>query len=260
MEWLIGRARGRSSGVAAAAAAAEKEAASGSLSTDKDAKPYLEEKHTRDQLCMDISMERLLYCPSGLDSNEWVATHVIALYDNVTTLFEALYELCTCSSMSAPGGTVFLAPDERSKKSRCSARQYTESVLVQSQDLLNSFPRHHGQTFSAEFRAAAAVISRHLLHIMAHFYAGHFLDIVRLELVSHLNTVMLHFFLFNVKYHLVEEKELEVLTDLQEALLCHFVATASAADVAGECSSSSHQHAAEAGGAIASAAAAVSSD
>ena len=155
MEWLIGRARGRSSGIGAA----EKDSATSiPFAFDKDLKPYLAEKHTRDQLRLRVTMEKLLYCPDGLDVNEWIATHVIALHDNITTLFETLYELCTCSSMVAPGGTVLTINDERGKKMRCTARQYMESVLVQSQDMLNGFPRHHGQSFAAEFRTAAAVI------------------------------------------------------------------------------------------------------
>ena len=48
-------------------------------------------------------------------------------------------------------------------------------------------------------------------------------DVVKVEMVPHLNTVMLHLFLFNLKYHLIEEKELELVTDLQEGLLSHLV-------------------------------------
>ena len=158
----MGRARGRSSG-------ADKETAA-----DKNSRPYLEERNAREQLPLTVSMDALLCLPDGLDSNEWVATHVIALFDNVSTLFEAVYELCVCNSMLAPGGVVFIATDEKGKKIKCTARQYMDSVLQQAQDILTGFPRRYGQSFAAEFRAGAVLVCRHLLHILAHIYASHF--------------------------------------------------------------------------------------
>lgn len=57
-----------------------------------------------------------------------------------------------------------------------------------------------------------------LYHVLAHIYHSHFKEIVLLSLHSHLNCIFAHFVLFNDKFKLIEDKEIEVLHDLAIAL------------------------------------------
>lgn len=62
---------------------------------------------------------------------------------------------------------------------------------------------------------------RLLYHVMAHIYHSHFKEIVLLNLHPHLNCIFAHLVLFNERFKLIEEKELEVLNDLAIALKLH---------------------------------------
>lgn len=64
-------------------------------------------------------------------------------------------------------------------------------------------------------------IIRLLFHVLAHIYHNHFKEIVLLNLHSHLNCIFAHLVLFNDRFKLVEEKEVEVLEDLAVALKLH---------------------------------------
>lgn len=59
---------------------------------------------------------------------------------------------------------------------------------------------------------------RLLYHVIAHIYHSHFKEIVLLNLHPHLNCIFAHLVLFNERFKLIEEKELEVLHDLAIAL------------------------------------------
>lgn len=72
--------------------------------------------------------------------------------------------------------------------------------------------------FPSSFESIVKKILRFLFHVLAHIYHSHFKEIVLLNLHSHLNCIFAHLVLFNDKFKIVEEKEVEVLHDLAVAL------------------------------------------
>lgn len=54
--------------------------------------------------------------------------------------------------------------------------------------------------------------------MLAHVYHAHFREILLLNLHAHLNCLFAHFILFNDCFHLIEDKEIEILEDLAIAL------------------------------------------
>jgi len=64
-------------------------------------------------------------------------------------------------------------------------------------------------------------ILRLLFHVVAHMYHSHFKEIMLLKLHSELNSVFTQIILFNERYHLIEDKETEILQDLAAALRVH---------------------------------------
>jgi hypothetical protein len=64
-------------------------------------------------------------------------------------------------------------------------------------------------------------ILRLLFHVVAHMYHSHFKEIMLLKLHSELNSVFTQIILFNEKFHLIEDKETEILQDLAAALRVH---------------------------------------
>jgi len=54
--------------------------------------------------------------------------------------------------------------------------------------------------------------------VVAHIYHSHFREIVLLGLHAHLNSIFAHIIEYNFFYHILEDKEIEVLQDLVHAL------------------------------------------
>ena len=67
-----------------------------------------------------------------------------------------------------------------------------------------------GNDFPAGFVEKVAKIHRLLFHVLAHIYHSHFKEIVLLQLHAHLNAVFVHYVEFNLRFTIVDDKELEV--------------------------------------------------
>lgn len=118
------------------------------------------------------------------------------------------------------------------------APQYIDYVMTYIQKTINDesiFPTKFGELiaanlanslisiyadkeFPSSFEAIVKKIMRLLYHVIAHMYHSHFKEIVLLNLHPHLNCIFAHLVLFNERFKLIEEKELEVLHDLAIAL------------------------------------------
>ena len=75
-----------------------------------------------------------------------------------------------------------------------------------------------GQEFPSSFESMVRKILRLLYHVIAHLYHSHFKELVLLHVHTHLNTVFVHLTVFNDTFHLIDEKETDVLEDLVVAL------------------------------------------
>lgn len=187
-----------------------------------------------------------------MDTNEWLAAHTIALFDNLTTIFDAIYDLCDCSSLLDPladselqvvissllnefmnnPSIIYLlqTEDERSKKSKGSsgfaiqknkvcARLAIDSALSSCHDLIQSsriFPVRNGEQFPSDLPHYVSIICKNLLVCILHIYASHIHHLDQLELVPHMNTLARHFFAFNKRFSLIEDKHLGSLAIFEQ--------------------------------------------
>lgn len=70
-----------------------------------DIKLYLEETALERKL-PDTDLRILVELPAGLDYNEWLASHTMALFENVNLVCACLSDFCTpsgCPDMTGPG-------------------------------------------------------------------------------------------------------------------------------------------------------------
>ncbi|KAL1455007.1 hypothetical protein WDU94_009133 [Cyamophila willieti] len=192
-----------------------------SLCSD-DPKLYLEETVLERKL-PDIDLRLLVEMPQGVDFNEWLASHTIAIFDNINLIYGTISEFCTmseCPDMSGPLRTYHWV-DEKGKKSRIAAPQYVDYVMTYIQKTIgdeSNFPTKYGNEFPANFESLARKILKLLFHIVAHLYHCHFREIVLLNLHAHLNCVFSHLIILNDRYQLIEPRETEILQDLIIAL------------------------------------------
>lgn len=180
--------------------------------------PCLERKVHEDDL---LSITEV---PSGLDANEWHALHTIGFFEHINLLYGTVSEFCnltSCPDMVGPGPRTYMWVDDKGKKSKISAPQYVDYVMTYVQKVVNDetvFPTKHGNEFPANFDIVLKKVQKLLFHVVAHIYHSHFREIVLLGLHAHLNSIFAHIIEYNFFYHIIEEKEIEVLQDLVHAL------------------------------------------
>nr|XP_046488384.1 MOB kinase activator-like 2 isoform X3 [Neodiprion pinetum] len=71
----------------------------------EDPKLYLEEAALERQL-PELDLRMLVDLPAGLDYNEWLASHTLALFDHINLFYGTISEFCTmtgCPDMTGPG-------------------------------------------------------------------------------------------------------------------------------------------------------------
>ncbi|KAM3958138.1 MOB kinase activator-like 2 isoform 2-T2 [Aphomia sociella] len=188
-----------------------------------DPKLYLQEALLERKL-PELDMRQLVDLPHGLDYNEWLASHTLALFDHVNLLYGTVSEFCTaasCPDMSGPGGRTYAWYDERGKKSRVAAPQYVDYVMTYTQKTINDetiFPTKYANEFPAQFSGVVRRVARLLFHVVAHMYAAHFRELALLRLHAHLHLTFAHLTALDRRYSLLDHKETEVLRDLETAL------------------------------------------
>lgn len=188
-----------------------------------DPKLYLEETVLERKL-PDIDLKLLIEMPQGVDFKEWLASHTIAIFENINLIYGTISEFCTmseCPDMSGPSLRTYLWVDEKGKKLRIAAPQYVDYVMTYIQKTISDesvFPTKYGNEFPSNFESLVRKILKLLFHIVAHLYHCHFREIVLLNLHAHLNCVFSHLILLNDRYQLIEPRETEILQDLIIAL------------------------------------------
>lgn len=206
--------------------ARRKDKEGGESGTSSDSKLYLEAAVLERKL-PELDLKFLVELPAGLDYNEWLASHTMALFDHVNLVYGSISEFCTvtgCPDMTGPGQRVYLWFDEKGKKTRVAAPQYIDYVMTFTQKTVSDetiFPTKYANEFPSSFESIVRKIIRLLFHVIAHLYAAHFKEVWLLGLHAHLNLTFTHLTALHNRFSLIESKETEVLRDLEIALhLC----------------------------------------
>ncbi|XP_013107160.2 serine-rich adhesin for platelets [Stomoxys calcitrans] len=188
-----------------------------------DTKLYLEESVLERKL-PEADLKALVDLPAGLDYNEWLASHTLALFEHVNLVYGTISEFCTtsgCPDMTGPGNRTYLWFDEKGKKTRVAAPQYIDYVMTFTQKTVSDesiFPTKYANEFPSSFESIARKILRLQFHVIAHLYAAHFREIALLGLHTHLNLTFAHLTALHRRFNLIDEKETDVLRDLEVAL------------------------------------------
>ncbi|KAJ8919575.1 hypothetical protein NQ315_002197 [Exocentrus adspersus] len=192
-------------------------------SSGGDSKLYLEATVLERKL-PEMDMRLLVDLPPGLDYNEWLASHTMALFDHVNLVYGTVSEFCTpsgCPDMTGPGQRTYLWFDEKGKKTKVAAPQYIDYVMTFIQKTISDetiFPTKYANEFPSSFESIVRKIVRLLFHVVAHLYAAHFKEVVMLGLHAHLNLTFAHLTALHRRFTLIEPKETEILRDLEVAL------------------------------------------
>jgi len=158
-------------------------------------------------------------------SNIYIFSKAKMYFDQINILYGAIAEQCTvktCPTMSAPLNNQFFWFDEKGKKIKYSASQYIDTVLTYASKIFsdeNLFPTETGRPFPAHFDSLVKKINKHLFQILAHMYHSHFSELLYLKLNTYVNSIYLHFYSFNKSFGILDEKEIEIMEDLNQCMI-----------------------------------------
>uniref|UniRef100_A0A7E4W9G2 MOB kinase activator-like 2 n=1 Tax=Panagrellus redivivus TaxID=6233 RepID=A0A7E4W9G2_PANRE len=166
----------------------------------------------------DAMLDKITSKPYGIDKNEWLATHTLALFDNVNALCGSVSELCTpanCGTMSYPGVSKAYFIDEKGKRHLYSASQYVDCVMSfceRSRKNEEIFPTKFGSTFLPDFDQHCRRMIRYLWHCCGHLYSKHWDQLAALNLRPQCGLVLAHIQRIAKDFGLLDSKELAILS------------------------------------------------
>lgn len=160
--------------------------------------------------------------PKGENLNEWLALNTIEFFNEISLLYGCLTEFCTsktCPTMSAGPVYEYLWADgnKTSKPLKVSASKYIDYLMTWVENQIHNeklFPNEVDTKFPTNFKKIVRVIFKRLFRVYAHIYHSHFRDLMFLEAEPHLNTSFKHFIFFVDEFDLIDDKELQPLSQL----------------------------------------------
>uniref|UniRef100_A0A915ED28 Mob1/phocein family protein n=1 Tax=Ditylenchus dipsaci TaxID=166011 RepID=A0A915ED28_9BILA len=172
----------------------------------------------------DAMLDKMCAIPTGMDSNEWLATQTLAMFDHCNALCGTVSDTCTpvtCAIMSYPGVSKASWVDEKGKRHHYSAMRYIDSVMSfceASRKNQSLFPTKFGARFSADFEAHCRRMTRLLWHCCGHLYAKHWDQLATLNLRPQFGLVLAHMTRMAKIYGLLDTKEFSLITNTMQAI------------------------------------------
>jgi hypothetical protein len=146
-------------------------------------------------------------------------------FDQINVLYGAIADNCTldsCPTMTTPISNNIYWIDDKGKKFKYSASQYIDTVLTFISKTVNDeslFPTKIGIQFPMNFESLVKKIFKFLFNILAHMYHLHYNELLELKLNTFINSIYLHFFMFNKKFNILDDKDFETMDSLNKILL-----------------------------------------
>uniref|UniRef100_A0A1I7ZE57 MOB kinase activator-like 2 n=1 Tax=Steinernema glaseri TaxID=37863 RepID=A0A1I7ZE57_9BILA len=166
----------------------------------------------------DSMLDMVVRIPQGVDANEWLATHMLALFDHVNALCGSVAELCTpvsCPIMSFPGVAKAYWIDDKGKRLQYPAMQYIDCVMSfceKSRKNESIFPTKYGYSFSGELEVHSKKTMKLLWHCIGHLYTDHWDQMAVLNLRPQVAAVLSHMLKIATIYSLMDAKHLAVVS------------------------------------------------
>uniref|UniRef100_A0A0N4Z437 MOB kinase activator-like 2 n=1 Tax=Parastrongyloides trichosuri TaxID=131310 RepID=A0A0N4Z437_PARTI len=226
MDRLIGRSRRKgdtNKENRAAPCRTKKAGISLSTHTKTLSQHYRNEKNTsKNDLCVCDSidnnmLQKLVSLPPGMNQKEWIASHLLPLFDHVNALCGSVSEVCTntgCNVMSYPGCQKAYWLDDRGKRCVYTAPIYIDTVMSfceKSRNDENLFPTKHGNDFPSYYEQHCKKMTKLLWHCCGHLYSKHWDDLNTLNLGSQCSMIFAHITCLAKEFNLLDSKDLSAI-------------------------------------------------
>lgn len=197
-------------------------------------------------------IERVCRLPKGVNYYEWVVSNECSFFANINLVYHSVREFCTSKTCPRIDGydrqSYWL--DSKGRKVKCNAQQYIDFALEYVDRILSArfqneddivddkfdYPYGFGTFRTIDSASVPKYVDpyttlpianpdtlqrvvKSLLRTLCHIYRSHFDVVCRAHLYAHLNSVFLHFMVFNLHFKFLETRDSEVLDGLFHRLL-----------------------------------------
>jgi len=158
--------------------------------------------------------------PPGMKEEEWIASHVLGIYEEVVQTMTLLEEMCTddtCPSMNAGKYVTYAWTDGKNgRPQKLAACDYMRRLAEDAYQKLadRTLIPIDGSPFPPEFRDEMKQLLKRLFRVYAHTYLQHFQIIRESGAEAHLNCCFKRFLFFVTEFNLVSRAEMSPLNDL----------------------------------------------
>lgn len=173
----------------------------------------------------ELNIKELIKLPEQTQQEEWIASQVLSIHNQITTLYDTISSTCTeayCPVMHGVKNEQYFQ-DPPNHRRTPSAPEYIKFALDKSLAIIanpNVFPTKHGETFGEEFFDAIQQLLKICFSIMSHIYAKHMPHLIHFgNLHLYLNQLLLHMVLLGEDYQILDPEVRQPLDDLIGYLL-----------------------------------------
>lgn len=175
-----------------------------------------------------LDLKSVVQLPSGEDSNDWIAVHVVDFFNRVNLIYGTVSEFCTvqsCPVMSGGPRYEYRWQDDHvyRRPTALPAPHYMSLLMDWIEAQINNeeiFPTNTGVPFPKNSQQVCKKILTRLFRVFVHVYIHHFDRVLAMGAEAHVNTCYKHFYYFVIEFSLVDQRELVPLKEMTERM-CH---------------------------------------
>eukprot|EP00406_Dinophysis_acuminata_P005912 CAMPEP_0179217292 /NCGR_PEP_ID=MMETSP0797-20121207/3843_1 /TAXON_ID=47934 /ORGANISM="Dinophysis acuminata, Strain DAEP01" /LENGTH=230 /DNA_ID=CAMNT_0020923525 /DNA_START=17 /DNA_END=706 /DNA_ORIENTATION=- len=150
--------------------------------------------------------------PEGVGRDEWIASQVLMVYEEVIQVVNVLEGTCTertCPSMNAGKRVEYKWSDQDHPRAIVlPAQEYMAVLLDFAYDILSNpyIVPNDGSPFPPSFRGHMTKLLKRMFRVYAHAYICHFETVRAMGAEGHLNCCFKHFLFFVLHFDLVDRR------------------------------------------------------
>jgi MOB kinase activator 1 len=167
----------------------------------------------------------LIACPPTHTESDWMIVNAVDFLERTELLFSSCSLFCTvntCPMFNAgPHYHYFWEDADTPQPVQLSAPEYFNRLKHWIKRNLSNpklFPTENGSELSQAAFDVLKSTYRRLFRILAHMYMCHFSQIQKLNMELVINTLLAHYTMFALQYHLISLADVEMLAPVYQAM------------------------------------------
>ncbi|KAH0575472.1 Mob1-like protein [Spironucleus salmonicida] len=166
------------------------------------------------------NLQDIVSLPENEDKNEWIALNICEFQAQIQLVVSFIQDECQKQTCEMTAGSYSYTWPATLRHVKLPASEYIKKAIDENNLLIKNqqmFPLNFSGKFPKDFTKICSIINRRIFRIYAHIYYTH-LGCFSDNMVA-LNTYFQHFIMFTQEFELLDQDEMEVLSDVIQDIL-----------------------------------------